>query len=124
MRLLHLGGLLVWAALVLAVALLRFDPEGARPAQPLLVLLRNLAGLTGLALLAARLIGARVAWIPPLAFLTFSTVAVRQAEGPSLWDWLFRASTDGAPGVAVLALLVLRLRLVCSHGARGPSKRG
>ncbi len=121
LRLLHLGGLLAWAALVLAVALLAFDLEGARPAQPLLVLLRNLAGLSGLALLSARLIGARLAWIPPLAFLTFSTVAVRQVEDPTLWDWPFRDGADGAPGVAALALLVAGLWLVCSHGARAPS---
>ncbi len=121
LRLLHLGGLVAWATLLLAAALLAFDLEGARPAQPLLVLLRNLGGLIGLALLSARLIGARVAWIPPLAFLTFSTVAVRQVEGPTLWDWPFRDGADGAPGVAALALLVVGLWLVCSHGARAPS---
>jgi len=120
-RLLHLGGLLAWAALVLALAPLAFDLKGARPAQLLLALLRNLAGLTGLALLSARLISARAAWIAPLAFLTFSTVAVRQVEGPTLWAWPFRAGADGAPGVAALALLVVSLWLVCFHRARGPS---
>ena len=121
LRLLHLGGLLAWAALVLTVALLAFDLEGARPAQPLLALLRNLAGLTGLALLSAPLIGARGTWIPPLAFLTFSTVAVHQIEDPTLWDWPFRDGADRAPGIAVLALLVVGLWLLCSRGAREPS---
>ena len=122
LRLLHLGGLLAWAALVFTMVLLVFDLEGARPAQPLLVLLRNLAGLSGLALLSARLIGTRVAWIPPLAFLTFSTVAVRQVEDPTLWDWPFRDGTDGVPGASALALLVVGLWLVCSPGTRGPSR--
>jgi hypothetical protein len=123
LRLLHLGGLLAWAALVLALALLAFDLEGARPAQPPLALLRNLAGLTGLALLSARLISARAAWIAPLAFLTFSTVAVRQVEAPTLWAWPFRAGADGAPRVAALALLVVSLWLVCSHRARAIRRR-
>ena len=122
LRLLHLGGSLAWAALVLAIGLFAFDLEGARPAQPLLVLLRNLAGLTGLALLSARLIGARAAWMPPLAFVTFSTVVVRQVEGPTLWDWPFRDGTDGVPGVAALALLAVGLWVGCSYGASGPSR--
>ena len=58
-RFLHLSGLLSWSSLVLCGTLLLFDLDGARPEYPLLVLVRNVAALGGVALLSAGLIGPR-----------------------------------------------------------------
>ena len=85
LRLGHLVGLLLCSAFFLSVALLAFDLEGARPAYPLLVLLRNLAGLVGLALLAAGVAGARLSWVPPFALaLAYPTLAGSKQRRPLL----------------------------------------
>lgn len=119
LRLGHLCGLLLWAALTLSTVLLAFDLDGARPEYPLLVLLRNLAALTGLALLTAWVVGARLSWVPPfVAAIAYLTLMA--SDNDVLASYANR-SYDGAHGPALvvsLAALALGLGLVCAHGAR------
>lgn len=83
------------------------------------VLLRNGAGLAGLALLGARLLGAGLAWAPPLAYLAIVHVAWMANEGRGPWGhWVLTdAPTSRGTAVALLALLG-GAALVVASGAR------
>ena len=119
LRLGHLVGLLLCSAFFLSVALLAFDLEGARPAYPLLVLLRNLAGLVGLALLAAGVAGARLSWVPPFALaLAYLTLAGSSSDVLSSWALSSRHGLHGPSWAVALALLIAGLAVVCLYGAR------
>lgn len=119
LRLGHLSGLLLWAVLTLSAVLLAFDLEGAKPAYPLLVLARNLAAFAGLAFLTARLVGARLSWVPPfVAAIAYLTLMA--SDNDVLASYANR-SYDGAHGLAwavSLVALVLGLGFVCAYGAR------
>lgn len=118
-RFLHLFGVLLAASLVLCCVLLPFDLTGARPEHPLLVLVRNVAVLGGLALLSARLFGVRPSWIPPFVLcIGYLTAA---GPGSDVLSTFVNRSHDGlhAPSwIAALLLLVVGLGLVCARGAR------
>lgn len=121
-RLLHLCGLLFLSALILCCALLAFDLEGASPAYPLLVLVRNVAVLGGLALLSARLLGARLSWMPPFV-LSIGYLTAMGAGSDALSAFVNR-SYDGLHGPSwVVAFLALAagLGVICLHGARDPA---
>ncbi len=119
LRLGHLSGLLLWAALTLSAVLFAFDLDGARPEYPLLVLLRNLAAFAGLALLTARLAGARLSWLSP--FVAAVAYLTLMGSGNDVLAYWASRSYDGAHGPAwavSLAVLALGLGLVCPYGAR------
>lgn len=77
-RWLHLCLLIVSAALVLAVAAFGTATE------PTAELVRNLAGLTGIALVGNRLVGPMASWVAPLAFAVVSLMV----DPLSRWAWL------------------------------------
>lgn len=118
----HLAAMLLWAALVLSMALISFKLAGARPEYPLLVLLRNLAGFSGLALLAARIADARFSWIPPfVAAIAYLTLMGTGGDPLSRWAM---SSYDGAHGsswVVALLLLILGVCVVSWFGTRETS---
>lgn len=118
LRLGHIGALILWGALTLATGLLTFDLEGAWPANPLLMLLRDLAGFAGLALLAARLLGSGLSWTAPLVYAAILLVDVGTGVGAPLWAWPLRPGTDGASWSIALVMLATGLALVCSSGTR------
>ncbi len=127
LRLGHLSGLLVWSLLFLVAALLAFDLDGARPAYPFLVLVRNLVGFTGLALLTARLLGARLSWVLPVA-LGISPfvllVASRNAISRTIelvLSWQLQSGGEKVPWIIAFVLFVAGLGLVCIFGSREPA---
>lgn len=116
-RLLHLSSLLLGATLILA---------GVATAWPLndapVVVLRNLAGFVGLALIGARLLSGFLSW--PLA-VTFGMVAfvspsvVRAGEEePPRWAWPLWGGADTVSMIVAIALLVIGLSIVVPFGAR------
>lgn len=104
LRLVHLGGLLGLAALgFLAIG-------GASDG----VLVRDLAGFTGLALLTARLAGSAAAWIVPLGYGALAALV-----GPSpRWAWPVQTATNREAAVIAAVLLALGLGAVAWSGAR------
>ena len=114
LRLGHLVGLLVWAALALFLVSLPWNYDAAR------ILVRNLAGLSGLAFIAARLLGGHLSWTLPLAFAVIAPVAGGGARngGLALWAWMGRPPTDLTSILIALALLTVGLAVVCSAGSR------
>jgi hypothetical protein len=114
LRLVHLGGLLLCAALVLAAAN-RAEPA----ADTAWVLVRNGAGYAGLALLGARLLGAGPAWVVPIAY--GMAVWAAQAVGVSAerwWMWPVEEAPDDSARLSALLLLGLGLLAVVPTGAR------
>ena len=127
LRLGHLSGLLIWAALLLVSALLAFDLDGGRPEYPLLVLVRNLVGFTGLALLTARLFGARLSWLLPVALgispFVILGVSRNTVSRPLelILAWQLQSGGDKVSWTIALVLLVAGLALICLFGARDTS---
>lgn len=118
LRLAHLAGLLLWGAPVLIVCLLYFDLRNAAPAYPLLVLLRNLVGISGLALLTARLLGAQTSWTLPLVFVAVALIAGRNQDGSyAAWAWVMQSGHDYLSWTISLALFLFGLGVVCLLGA-------
>jgi hypothetical protein len=118
LRLGHLSGLTLGAALLLILALLAFDLEGVYPADPLLMLLRNLAMLAGLAFLAARLLGAGLSWTLPLVYAAAALMGSSIGDDAAWWALPLRSGTDWPYLAIAFALLAAGFGLVCHYGAR------
>ena len=113
LRLGHLVGLLAWAALALILVSFPWD-DAAR------LLVRNLAGLTGLAFVAARLLGGRLSWTLPVAFAAIAPFAGRDGPsgGLSWWAWINQPAAHLPSLLIALALLVVGLAAICPSGPR------
>lgn len=115
-RWLQLGLLIVPAALLLIVSTLN------TPSEPSLALVRNLAGLTGIALAGNRILGPLASWVAPLAFAVVALVI----DPLSRWAWLTNRSAEGwslwiASGLLVsglVAITVVRDREMVAEGAQ------
>ena len=116
LRLCHLAGLLLFSAVVLCLGALTWNQEHVA-----LALVRNLAGLSGMALLSAHPLGARLSWGPPFAFVAIIPFVGKGnggAEG-AWWAWIDQPVTHGSSWTIALALLAAGLAAVCLLGARG-----
>ena len=107
MRGVHLGGLLLCAILGLAVAnLAAMDPEFRW------VLVRNLAGYTGLALIGARAFGpafgSTFSWVLPLAY----GFLVRTVGDEARWAWAGHSTGRDSASVIAIILLAIGLALI------------
>ena len=109
LRLLHLGGLLASAAATLALAGL-----AASGANTHWVLVRNLAGYTGLALIGARLQGPAFAsafcWALPVGYASLVFAASERLE--RTWAWAGQPASRGSALAIAVALLVIGLALI------------
>lgn len=82
-------------------------------------ILRNTAGLTGIGLLLAAVIGGALAWVGPLAYMVVALFGI--SDG---WTtpWLWPARPPHDPGAALCAGLVFTAGIVAAtvRGARAP----
>ncbi len=108
----HSAGLLVVAAVALAFAGLHWSVTGGA-----WLLLRNLAGFTGLALLAARVLGSGLCWVVPLAYAVLSLLIPTSGNVPA-WAWSVRAADDRAAALGACALLLAGLAVITLVRAR------
>ena len=79
-------------------------------------LLRDLAGLTGIALLTAALLGAGLSWTGPLIYLVVSVYAVRQSWATP-WLWSARPAHDRGAAICVVLVFAAGLAAVTVRGA-------
>lgn len=114
MRFAHLGGLLVIVAFALALVVAPWQGQDAP-----LAMARNVAGLSGLSMIGARLLGARLSWIPPLVVGLVALFA--PVEAVSWWAW--PARQGGERDAQLIAGMLLVLGLVCV-GPRGARQGG
>ena len=82
-------------------------------------LLRDLAGLTGIALLTAALLGAGLSWTGPLIYLILSSFPVQRAW-TTPWLWPARPAHDRAAAICAVLGFVAGLAAIT---VRGASKR-
>ena len=114
LRLGHLGGLLLWGAAVLSVAALGWDRRYVE-----WELARNLAGLSGMALLAARFVGGRLSWPLPLAYGALALLMGRGESGEwARWAWVMHPPTGRLAAALALGLLAAGLAVLAVQGPR------
>lgn len=112
LRLLHLPGLMLLAGAGLGLAAMGWS----LPDAPW-ILVRNLIGLTGVALISARVLGAGKSWLPPLAYVVLCGGAVDQ-QNVTGWTWPALGATDVTATMLALALVATGLVAVVPSGAR------
>lgn len=103
LRLGHLGALIICGALAFAAVY-----GGAMAAESWLVAVRNMLGYTGLALIAARLLGPTHSWLAPV----LCGVLVIAIRGEGLWAWSLEPAGDTWAALVAGGLLVVGLGLV------------
>ena len=112
--------LTVAAAVALAAA-----GTGAHLAGGALDVLRNVAGMTGLGLLCAAVLGGGLAWVGPVGYLVAGAYGLyTQWHGPALTTpWLWPARPPHDPGAAICAGVVfaIGLAVITVRGARDPA---
>lgn len=115
-RFCHLGGLFACGVFMLSLIALSWELEHAG-----WVLTRNLAGLTGLALLTARVVGSGLSWVGPFAYSILAVTVNILSDNPpkgewTMWTWWpLQPATDFPPVVVALTLLVFGLGSVCLY---------
>ena len=121
--LLRLGAVL--ASTAAAVGALAAAGAGAHLAGGAVDVLRNTAGLTGIGLLCAALLGGSRAWIGPLAYLLIAAYSLYTLwHGPALsspWIWPARPTHDIGAGICAGLVFAAGLMTVMARGARDPA---
>jgi hypothetical protein len=88
------------------------------------VLVRNLAGLTGIALLTAAVLGAHLAWTVPLGYVMYCGDEL-DAQAYRLWTWPILPAGNHAAAALAVGLLAAGITVATIAGARsrpgGPS---
>jgi hypothetical protein len=112
LRLTHLSALLAVAAALFTVAL----ATGTYAAGTIAVL-RDLAGLAGIALLTARLLGPHLSWTLPIAYVVICGNTL-DAQITSLWTWPNLPSTEHTASLIAIALLATGVTAVTLAGPR------
>jgi hypothetical protein len=119
---LRLGTTLTLTAV--AVGALSAAGIGADLGGGALDVLRNLAGLTGLGLLCAALLGGSLAWTAPTAYLIIAIYALyTQWHGPALstpWIWPAQPSHDVGAALCAALAFTAGMTAVALRGARDP----
>jgi hypothetical protein len=113
------------ALTVAATVTLAAAGTGAHLAGGALDVLRNVAGMTGLGLLCAAVLGGGLAWVGPVGYLVAGAYGLyTQWHGPALTTpWLWPARPPHDPGAAICAGVVfaIGLAVITVRGARDPA---
>ena len=120
---LRLGGALALTAA--AVGSLTAGALGGHLAGGTLDVLRNVAGLTGIGLLCAALLGGRLAWTGPTAYLIAGVYALyTQWHSPAIrtpWLWPGRPPHDLGAALCAGLVFTCGLAVFAVRGARDPA---
>lgn len=112
--LLRLGAVLATAGP--AYGALALAAVGGHLAIGSLALLRDLAGLTGIGLLTAAVLGAGLSWTGPLAYLVIGIYAVQQSW-TTPWLWPARPAPDRGAAICVILVFAAGVAAVTLRGA-------
>ncbi len=101
----------------IAIGALQLGVTGASLPGGVLVLARNVIGITGIGLLASLVTGGPLAWIPPLGYLGFAEYALTGAwRNP--WTWPVRPPADRGAWICAALVFAAGLAAVTFRGAR------
>jgi hypothetical protein len=122
------GRWLPWLRLGTAVALtaaavgaLAAGAAAAHLGDGTLGMLRNVAGLTGIGLLAAAVTGGALAWIGPMAYLVVAELALVNAW-VTPWTWPARPPHDRGAAICAAVVLAAGLVVTTARGARDSAR--
>ncbi|MEV0368889.1 hypothetical protein AB0I10_03545 [Streptomyces sp. NPDC050636] len=117
-RLAHLLALTTLAAGTLALAVPGHAQEFGAP-----VMVRNLVGAVGITAVAATVIGARLSWLPTVAYLGAVSLAGGGAPGRAamIWAWAVQPGPQPAAWAAAAGTFVVGGALYAVRGARPES---
>lgn len=101
----------------IAVGLLSAGAAGAHLPGGALDVVRNVAGITGIGLISAAVIGGRLAWIGPMAYLVLSEDAILNAWRTP-WVWPTTSSRDAGATLCAALAFVAGAAIITARGAR------
>lgn len=113
LRLVHLGGLLACGAVLLLLAGTA-DPG----VDTITIMLRNIAGFAGMALLAGALINVASAWLIPFTYGLVTFLAAMPDHQAGAWAWPVRPADHVGSAVVATLLLVAGLVVASRNGAK------
>jgi hypothetical protein len=100
-----------------AIGLLQLGVTGASLNGGVLVLARNVIGITGIGLLTSLVTGGLLAWIIQLGYLAFAEYALIEAwRNP--WTWPARPPTDRGAWICAVLVFAVGLGAFTLRGAR------
>jgi hypothetical protein len=117
---LRLGGTLALTGV--AVAMLAAGSAAARLPGGDLAAFRNVAGLVGIGLLSATIVGGGLAWIGPMAYLAAAEFALTSAASP-VWIWPARPPHDNGATLCAVAVFAAGTLATAIRGARDSADR-
>ena len=100
-----------------AIGVLQLAVTGASLNEGVLVLARNVIGMTGIGLLASLVTGGLLAWIPPMAYAAFAEYALLEAWR-SPWTWPVRPPDDRGAWICAAVVFTAGLAAFTVRGAR------
>jgi hypothetical protein len=101
----------------IAIGALQFGVTGASLPGGVLVLARNVIGISGIGLLASLATGGLLSWIPPLGYLGFAEYALNAAwRNP--WTWPVRPPADRGAWICAAGVFAVGLAAITLRGAR------
>jgi hypothetical protein len=100
-----------------AIGLLQLAVTGASLNGGVLVLARNVIGITGIGLLASVVTGGLLAWIPPMAYAALAEYALLEAWR-SPWTWPVRPPDDRGAWIGAAVVFAAGLAAFTVRGAR------
>jgi hypothetical protein len=113
------------ALTAIAVLALAAAGTGGQMAGGTVDVLRNVAGLTGIGLLAAAALGGALAWAGPLAYMVIGAYGLyADWHGPALttpWIWPARPARDVGAALCAGLVFAIGLAFVTARGARDPA---
>jgi hypothetical protein len=112
---LRLGGIVAMAGA--AVGALAAGAASAHLAGGTLEMLRDLGGFTGIALLAAAVVGGGLAFVGPVGYLGVSLTAVTQSW-TTPWAWPARPPHDHGAAICAAAVFAAGVLVITIRGAR------
>jgi len=100
----------------LAIALLQLGAAGDSLNQGILVLARNVTGITGIGLLCSLVTGGLLAWTFPIGYMAFCQYALLQGW-TAAWTWPVRPPADRGAWICACAVFTAGLLLFTIRGA-------
>jgi hypothetical protein len=100
-----------------AVGLLSAAAIAAHLPGGTLDVVRNVAGITGIGLISAAVIGGELSWVGPMAYLVVSEDAILNAWRTP-WIWATRPPHDAGSALCAALIFVAGTAIVTARGAR------
>ena len=101
----------------LAIALLQLGAAGQSLNEGIVVLARNVVGITGIGLLCSVVTGALLAWTLPMGYMLFCQYALLQSW-TAPWTWPVRPPADRGAWICACAVAAAGLLLFTVRGPR------